>query len=131
MRVNYTLPSIDPEKMPELPASVETGISFQDQMRGPSSEMTVHWQQDLHLDSRAPNATYLDPPRPNSLEIRDAESQRTRWRSMLARHDSTTSRNSLQDPNDQHAVSVMLDMLNDMQQTGDVIVSQNAAVTRG
>jgi hypothetical protein len=132
MRVDYTLPSLEPGKLPELPGAVETGVSFQDQLRGPVSEVPVSWQRELNLDARPPDATYLEPPpRPNTLEIRDAESERTRWRSMLAKHDKSAAANSSRDPNSQQSVRVMLDMLMDMQQTEDSIVSQNASVTRG
>jgi hypothetical protein len=132
MRVDYTLPSIQPENLPELPGSVETGISFRDQLRGPSTDITVGWQQQFHLDQRPPDATYLDPlPRPSTMDVRDPETQRTRWRSMLTRHDKMLASDSSLDSSDRHAVRVMLDMLLDMQQTEDSIVSQNAAVTRG
>jgi hypothetical protein len=132
MRVDYTLPSLEPGKLPELPASVETGVSFQEQLRGPVTEVPVSWQRELNLDARPEDATYLEPPpRPNTLEIRDAESERTRWRSMLTRHDKSATASPSGDLHAHQSVRVMLDMLMDMQQTEDSIVSQNASVTRG
>jgi hypothetical protein len=131
MRVDYTLPSLEPGKLPELPASVETGVSFQEQLRGPVTDVPVSWQRELNLDARPPDATYLEPPpRPNTLEIRDAESERTRWRSMLTKHDKLAA-SPPSGSNSHPAVRVMLDMLMDMQQTEDSIVSQNSSVTRG
>jgi hypothetical protein len=133
MRVDYTLPSLVPENLPELPGSVETPVTFRDQLSGgAATDMTVSWQQQFHLDSRPPDATHIGPPpRPTSLDLRDIDTERSRWRSMLAKHDRTTSSSSFQNANDGHSVRVMLDMLLDMQGTEDSIVSQNAALTRG
>ena len=132
MRVDYTLPSIAPEQSPELPGSVETGITFRDQLHGPTNDVPVSWEQRMNLDARPPDATHLDPPqRPNTLEVRDAETERKRWRSMLSRHDKTLASANVADPNGKQSVRVMLDMLLDMQHAGDAIASQNASLTRG
>jgi hypothetical protein len=132
MRVDYTLPSLEPEKLPELPASVETGVSFRDQLLGTPSDLNVNWQEGLNLDVRPPDATYLEPPtRPKTMDIRDPGTERKRWRGMLTRHSNAMASASPQGTNDQHPVRVMLDMLTDMQQTEDSIVSQNAALSRG
>jgi len=131
MRVNYTLPSLVPESLPELPGSVEGGtLSFRDQLRSPVSAIDSNWQEQFHLDARPPDATYIGPPpRPRSMEVRDIDSERNRWRSMLVKHyDSATAANS-QGP--QQPVKVMLEMLLDMQGAEDDVVSQNAALTRG
>jgi hypothetical protein len=132
MRVDYTLPSLEPEKLPELPASVETGVSFREQLLGTPSDLTVNWQKDLNLDTRPPDATYLEPPtRPKTMDIRDPGTERKRGRGMLTRHSNAMASASPQGSNDQHPVRVMLDMLTDMQQSEDSIVSQNAALSRG
>jgi hypothetical protein len=131
MRVDYTLPSIIPETVPELPASVDSAVSFRDQLRTPASAIEFNWQQHFHLDSRPANATYIGPPpRPKSMEVRNIDSERTRWRSMLVRHYNGTTRSTSSSP-DQASVKVMLDMLIDMQGAEDEIVSQNASLTRG
>ncbi len=134
MRVDYTLPSIEPEQLPEVQGSPEnqTAITFRDQLRGPSNDVAVNWQQDMHLDARPPDATHLDPPqKPQSMEIRDAETERKRWRNMLSRHDNSLSSTDFADPSQKQSVRVMLDMLLDMQHAGDAITAQNAALTRG
>lgn len=131
MRVDYTLPSIIPETLPELPGSVETAVSFRDQLRTPVSGIDFNWQQHFHLDSRPANATYIGPPpRPRSMEVRDINSERNRWRSMLVRHYDSLAGGNSSTPQP-HSVKVMLEMLVDMQGAGDEIVSQNAALTRG
>ncbi len=132
MRVDYTLPSLEPEKLPELPASVETGVSFREQLLGTPTDLAVNWQQDLNLDTRPPDATYLEPPtRPQTMDIRDPGTQRKRWRGMLTKHSNAMASASPQGSNQEHPVRVMLDMLMDMQHSEDSIVSQNAALSRG
>jgi len=133
MRVDYTLPSLEPERLPELESHETTAaVPFRDQLRTPINPVPVNWQQEMHLDARPPDATHLDPPqRPPSMEIRDAETERKRWRSMLSRHNQTLSHAMFADPNSKEAVRVMLEMLLDMQHAGDAIASQNAAMTRG
>ena len=133
MRVDYTLPGLDPGSLPELPPSVETGRSFSDQLRSPAVELPLNWQRELHLDARPANATNIGPPpRPPTLELGDSESERTRWRSMLSRHTRAlaASDNSNADA-DTQAVQVMLEMLASGQQAEDAIVYQNGSVTRG
>jgi len=131
MRVDYTLPSIIPETVPELPGSTETALSFRDQLRTPVSGLDFNWHEHFHLDSRPANATYIGPPpRPTSMEVRDINSERNRWRSMLVRHyDSMAGTSS--SATEPHSAKVMLEMLVDMQGAEDEIVSQNAALTRG
>lgn len=132
MRVDYTLPSLVPETLPELPGSVEGGaVSFRDQLRAPVTAIESNWQEQFRLESRPPDATYIPPPpKPRSMEVRNIGSERNRWRKMLSKHyNSVTAANSKADG--QQPVSVMLEMLFDMQGAEDEIVSQNAALTRG
>jgi hypothetical protein len=131
MRVDYSLPSLVPETLPELPGSVDGAPSFRDQLRTPASVMETNWQQKFHLDSRPANATYIGPPpRPAAMEVRDIESERTRWRNMLARHQKGLNAANPSNSGG-HSVKVMLNMLLDMQSAEDEIVSQNAGLTRG
>jgi hypothetical protein len=134
MRVDYTLPSLQPEQVPELQGSPETQIAttFQDQLRGPATDIPVNWQQQMHLDARPPDATHLDPPqRPQTMEVRDAATEGKRWRSLLSRHDKSLASANFADPSQKQSVRVMLDMLLDMQHAGDAITAQNTALTRG
>ena len=134
MKINYTLPSLEPEQLPELPGSPETqtAITFREQLKGPSTDLPLNWQHEMNLDARPPNASYIDPPpRPRSMEIRDAETERQRWRTMLSRQDKSLTSANFADPSQKQSVRVMLDMLLDMQHAGDAIAAQNAALTRG
>ena len=87
MRVDYTLPALQPETLAEMPATGETGPSFRDQLRRLTVQAPVGWQQQLRLDTRPFTGTYIGPPpRPQSLELKDPETERSRWRNMLQRH---------------------------------------------
>jgi hypothetical protein len=134
VRVDYTLPSIQPDALPELPAGGEAGPSFREQLRaGQPVQLPVSWEEQLRLDARPFTGTYIGPPpRPHTMEMNDPERERERWRSMVYRHStaldasagSTTS--AARQP-----VQAMLELLQDMQDMEDSIVSQNVAVTRG
>ena len=58
MRVDYTLPSLEPEKLPEFPASVETSSLFQRATARTGDRSPRNWQRELNLDARPPDATY-------------------------------------------------------------------------
>jgi hypothetical protein len=132
MRVEYSLPSLQLEKFPELTPPEEGAISFREQLHGLAGEMPIDWQQEMRVDSRPLDATYLDPPaRPSTMEVRDPQSERSRWRSMLKRHSKPTAGANGKGSADRRSVQVMLDMLLDMQDAEDSIVSQSSALTRG
>jgi hypothetical protein len=62
------------------------------------------------------------------MELYDAESQRSRWNSMLWRHGASGAVGmTASSP----SVRSMLDMLQQMRQMEDSIISQSVAVTRG
>ncbi len=134
MRVDYTLPSLQPAALPGLPAAEESGRSFKEQLRGPSpAELPVNWQQQMRLDARPFTGSYIGPPpRPHSLEIGDPEAERSRWRNLLYKHDSALDATSVSAGGaPQQSVRAMLNLLLDMQDMEDSIVAQNVAVTRG
>ena len=132
MRVDYTLPSIQPDALPDLPVSTEgTGQSFREQLRAPAVQLPVNWEQEMRLDARPFTGTYIGPPpRPHTMEVNDPEAERSRWRNMLYRHDSTLD-GGTSGAASQHSVRAMLNLLLDMQDMEDAIVAQNMAVTRG
>lgn len=133
MRVDYTLPALQPESLPDMPFAGETGASFRDQLRSPAVQLPVGWEQQLGLDARPFTGTYIGPPPPpQTLELGDAETQRSRWRSMLSRHSQSQvtagpSGNSAA----RQPVEGMLSMLAEMQQMEDSIVSRSVGITRG
>ena len=117
MRVEYSLPSLQLEKLPEPTPPEEGAISFREQLHGLAGEMPMDWQQEMRVDSRPPDATYLEPPAsPSTMDVRDPQSERSRWRSMLTRHGKPTAGANRKGSADRHSVQVMLDMLLDMQQ---------------
>ncbi len=133
MKVDYILPSLQPETLPELPTPGELMPSFRDQLRGQPVQLPVNWEQELRLDAKPFTGTYIGPPpRPHTLEIHDAESERARWRNMLYRHESALSTSGTSAGiSTQQPVRAMLNLLLDMQDMEDEIVAQNVAVTRG
>ncbi len=133
MRVDYTLPALQPETFPDMPVTEEAGASFRDQLRGLTVQLPESWEQQLRLDARPFTGTYIGPPpRPQTLELNDAETQRSRWRSMLSRHSQaplaagSSGSSAVRQP-----VQGMLEMLLEMQQMEDSIVSRSVGVTRG
>lgn len=136
MRVDYTLPAMQvgtPPELPDAPAHLETGLSFREQLRTPAAPIPVGWEQQLRLDARPYTGTYIGPPpRPHTLQLRDAASDRNGWHIMLWRHSRTLS--PLSDPPLSAArepVLNMLQMLLQMHELEDLIVAKQTAVTRG
>jgi hypothetical protein len=78
-------------------------------------------------------ATFIGPPpRPHTLELSDAETQRMRWRNMVLSHSRNLGATSkFTASNNRQPVQNMLEMLLEMQRMEDSIVYRNAAVTRG
>ena len=136
MRVDYTLPAMQVGTLPELPhapAEAEEGLSFREQLRTPMVPIAVGWEQQLRLDARPFTGTYIGPPpRPNTLQLFDAETERTRWNSMLWRHSRTLdAADDLGITGSRQPVHTMLGMLLQMQEMEDSIVAQQMAATRG
>ena len=135
MRVDYTLPALQPGALLEAgPAAQEVvGRSFRDQLRGTAVNLPASWEQQLRLDVRPLTATFIGPPpRPQTLELNDAETQRARWRNMVLSHSQSLDATSkFTASSNRQAVQNMLEMLLEMQHAEDSIVYRNAAVTRG
>ena len=138
MRVDYTLPALQPGTVLELPEGTEAAEggrspSFREQLQGVSVPLPVSVEQQLRLDARPGGATLIGPPpRPRTLELNDAETERARWRNMLFRHSQGLAPGgSPATSGSRQSVQTMLDMLLDMQNLEDSIMYRNAAVTRG
>jgi hypothetical protein len=133
MRVDYTLPALQPETLPDMPAAGEAGPSFRDQLRRVPVQLPEGWEQQLRLDTRPFTGTYIGPPpQPPTLTRSDPETERSRWRRMLSRHSQNTGAAGMSgSSNGQQSVQGMLAMLLDMQEMEDSIVSRSVGVTRG
>jgi hypothetical protein len=133
VRVDYTLPALQPGSLPELPAGEGTELTFRDQLRGVSAEPPLQWEQQMGLEARPFTGSYIGPPpRPLSLSVNDADAQRSRWREMLWRHmPSSATPSHLDSAGRGLPVQNMLDMFLEMQEMEDSIVSQSVGVTRG
>jgi hypothetical protein len=134
MRVDYTLPALQPGTLADGPVGGETAPGFRQQLRGAPAQLPVSWGQLLRLETPPFSGTYIEaPPRPRTLELTDAEALRSRWHNMIWKHSSMPALSSGTSGalNSQGPVQTMLQMLLDMQQMENAIVSQNAALTRG
>lgn len=133
MRVDYTLPALQPGALPELPSGTETTRPFREQLRVSAPELPLGWEQQLRLDARPFTGTYIGPPpRPQALQLSDPETQRGRWRSMIWRHSlALDAGTTFGRASSKQAIHTMLDMLQQMQEMEDSIIAQQVAVTRG
>jgi hypothetical protein len=132
MKVDYTLPALQPDTVPDMPNAQETGLPFREQLRGPAAPMPVSCEHQLRLDVRPFTATYIGPPpRPPALQLSDAETERSRWHNMVTRHATPAGAAGPNGSAGADSVRTMLDMLLGMRQMEDSIVAQQVAVTRG
>jgi hypothetical protein len=133
MKVDYTIPALQPEAPSAVDLPPERGVSFHAQLAGASVQLPIVCEQELRLDVRPFTATYLaPPPPPKNLVLIEPQAQRRSWRNMLWRHgQALCSGASLTGTRDQQPIRVMLDMLAQMQQMEDSIISHSVAVRRG
>ena len=132
MKVEYTVPALQPEALPEMQLPTEPKWSFRDQLRHPVGQVPVSYEHDLRLDVRPFTATYIGPPpRPSALQLGDVETERWRWHNLVTRHATPAGAGGLDGSAGGESVQTMLEMLLDMQHMEDSIVSQQVAVTRG
>ena len=133
MRVDYTVPGLEPATLTDLPGMQEEEASFRQQLRSPTLQVPNRVEDQLRLEERPYTASYIGPPpRPKTLEWADGNSQRLRWRSMLARHsDLVKSAGSMPHGREQPSVEMMLEMLGDMQDLEDAILAESVSLTRG
>ncbi len=131
MRVEYTLPAIQPDAPPEIESAGEetANRSFRDQLRTSAVQIPESWEHQLGLDAPSFTSTYVGPPPRSAINLGDAESERARWQQLLWRHGDLLdpgASNSASQP-----VQAMLAMLFNMQDAEDEVVSQQVAVARG
>lgn len=132
MKIDYTLPALQPDTIPDLTLPQESSPSFRNQLTGVPVQVPVSWEQQLRLDARPFTATYLAPPkRPNSVELSDPQTQRVRWRNMLWRHSNLPQPLQPGAGQTHRSIHTMLDMLVEMQKMEDSITSLSVAVSRG
>lgn len=133
MRVDYTLPSLQPWTPAETPeVSGERAASFQELIRGGTATLPQGVDDLLRLGERPYTGTYIGPPpRPPVLALHDAEAQRRQWYGMLQRHSGSPVPGTRTHPGRTHSVQTMLHMLREMQEMEDAIVSQSVALSRG
>jgi hypothetical protein len=129
MRVDYTLPALQPAALPETTgAGAALAPAFRDQLRGTRVQLPEGWTHVLGLDARPFSASYIGPPhRPQTLELNDAESERTRWQGLLLRHSDAQSQAA--EPGSR-AIGRMLQLLQEMQRMEDGLLARCVVATR-
>src|SRR5690349_3989096 len=86
MRVQYTLPGLEPAISPQAQAQEAAAPSFKNKLRRISSRMPQSWQRLLRLDQAPPDATMIGPPpAPPALDRTDSDALRLRWRALTGR----------------------------------------------
>lgn len=121
MKIQYTLPGLDFRRSgPET--SEAQSASFSSRLRRLKQSDSPGWREVLRLNRGVDGAgTIGPPPKPGTLTVDDAATERLRWRSLIFRDPGTADRR----------VSRMLDLLRDHQAMEDAIVARHLAETRG
>ena len=129
MRVDYTLPALQPSALPDPTGTGEAlAPSFRAQLRAPRVQLPEGWAHVLRLDARPFTASYIGPPpRPHTLTLSDAESERVRWQSLVLRHSDGQSESS--QPGGL-AIGRMMQLLQEMQRMEDGLMARCAVETR-
>lgn len=136
MRVNYTLPGLQPQVhnlsgAAAAKAASSARASFREHVRRLSAALPVFWKELLRLDKPPMQAGYVGPPpRPASLDIHHSAAERIRWRSMLDRRAQEFTENP---PPGQDGASIerMLALLMRLQELEDGVVSRHLSETQG
>jgi hypothetical protein len=133
MRVDYVLPALQPDVLSDLPTVQGPKVAFRDQLKNTVVELPTAWQTELGLDAVPEGGNHIGPPpRSNTLELGDMETQRLRYRNLLTQHSAKLLSPDKADlPAEWQPVQVMLKMLTDMQAMEDEVTSRNVALTRG
>jgi hypothetical protein len=123
MRIQYTLPRMQLAELNE--ESLEAGPStFRSRLRRLARTIPMSWKQILRLDEPSYSAwTIGPPPRPDSLEVKDAASERARWRNFLSQQPLVS--------NNESDFERMIGLLRAYQNMEDRVVSRHLADTQG
>lgn len=133
MRVDYTLPALQPAISPDTQEiGGEGGASFREFLQGEVAPLPGTVDEQLRLDARPYTGTYIGaPPRPHTLGLQDADAQRQCWHGIVRKHFQNTGNLSRIGMGRGQPVYNMLEMLQDMQDMEDSIVAQAVALSRG
>src|SRR5262249_7574250 len=87
MQISYKLPGLLPEPAPAPIEEKLPGPSFRNRIRRMPRPVSQSWRGLLGLQHAPAGAGPIGaPPRPARLTMRDAGTERLRWREMLDRH---------------------------------------------
>jgi hypothetical protein len=139
MRVEYTLPGMQPPVNPQMVQAANAGgpygPNFKDRLRQLSANFQLNWRHVLRLDQVPPGATVVGPPpKPTNLELKDPAAARLQWRRLVDRN----SQQLMGQPNANTTASTpspkvqrMQALLIQMQQMEDNVTSRSLTATRG
>jgi hypothetical protein len=134
MRVNYTLPGF----LPTEAAPAETARTGDGPFRARLKFLpapTWNWESLLHLEDAPVNAAWIGPPpTPAGFEMRDAATDRLRWRQMLDRQVANLPDDPAPDAprgEDSAAIERMLNLLMRFRDAEDEITARYLAEAEG
>ena len=134
MRVHYTLPGMQPSRSTQAVTSQEITPSFKSRLRRLSTSLPLSWKRMLRLDQPTFNATLFGPPpRPPTLELKDAASERLRWRNLLERQSRSFVglKAESQSVQELRSVQRMLNLLLNYQRMEDAVIARHLTDSRG
>jgi hypothetical protein len=83
------------------------------------------WAHVLRLDAQPFSASNIGrPPRPHTIALSDAESERVRWQNLVLRHSEDGTQPG------GHAISRMMELLQQIQRMEDGLMARCAVETR-
>lgn len=142
MRVEYTLPGMQPSVTPQAVQAATAGgpygPGFKDRLRQLATNFQANWRQVLGLDQIPAGGTNVGPPpKPANLETRDPAATRLQWRRLIDRHSSvlspTASSGDMTPATNAPLPKVqrMQVLLMQMQQMEDGVTARSLTATRG
>ncbi len=134
MRVQYTLPGMQPSQTAQITPGEPSAASFKSRLRRLSTSIPLNWKQTLRLNQPPLSATLIGPPpKPATLELKDAASQRLRWRNLLERQSrSFVALDAEQTTTgEMRSVQRMLSLLLHYQKLEDSVISRHLTESRG
>jgi len=139
MRVDYTLPGLQPTVDPRMVRAATTagpyGPTFADRLRRLSSTFQITWRQVLKVDQPPPGPTTIGPPpKPSVMETRDAGETGLQWRRLVDRTGEMVAqlpRGDISTNSSAGKLQRMHALMSQIQQMEDEVLSHSLSATRG
>jgi hypothetical protein len=130
MRIQYTLPGLQPAVTTQAKSAGPISPTFKNRMQQIAAGPPVSWKQILRLDrTPAGPGSVGPPPKPATLEVLDVASERLRWRNLLVRHGGGQAQSGI--PGAPPKVQRMVAVLTRMQELEDALIARSLSETGG